>query len=411
MKTKNIFLTAALIAASFATFAQVGIGTTSPAYSAALDITSSDKALLVPRVASTNAIATPVNGMIIYDLSSNCFKGYQNGAWSDCGFARISITSGGTAEVASYTCDTASAGAMTLGTSVSGVTQTITATVTTVGTYNISTTTDNGVTFSGLGIFAGTGPQNIVLTATGTPTAAGSNSFTLNTTPNCSFNRTAGFGTSSVFVASGVKKEFLSHNLGADTSLDPHVPVVGLQGAYIQWGRRGPNTTGDSRLDWQTAANTPNFAAAPTSVNANADPISGWISTGAANYAWRSAEGAKNTVDPCPAGYRVPTSAEWTGVNTYNTASRTGTFVNGNTAYGSALHYGPDASTKLLTLPAAGYHYSFTGELFGRGSGGNYWSSTEDGPGAFRLFFSSSTVNPANYSERASGYSLRCIAE
>jgi hypothetical protein len=78
---------------------------------------------------------------------------------------------------------------MTAGVAVSGVTQTITATVTTVGTYSISTTA-NGVTFAGSGTFSATGAQNIVLTATGTPTAAGSNSFTLNTTPNCSFSRT-----------------------------------------------------------------------------------------------------------------------------------------------------------------------------------------------------------------------------
>jgi len=97
-------------------------------------------------------------------------------------------SSNGTALVSAYTCNTASAGTMAAGNAVSGVTQTITATVTTVGTYNI-TATANGVTFSASGTFAGTGAQNIVLTATGTPTAAGSHSFTLNTTPNCSFSR------------------------------------------------------------------------------------------------------------------------------------------------------------------------------------------------------------------------------
>jgi hypothetical protein len=98
-------------------------------------------------------------------------------------------SSNGTAVVSAYSCTTASAGAMTSGIAVSGVTQTITATVTTVGTYAISTTA-NGVTFAASGTFAGTGSQNIVLTATGTPTAAGTNSFTLDTTPNCSFSRT-----------------------------------------------------------------------------------------------------------------------------------------------------------------------------------------------------------------------------
>ncbi|WP_412464288.1 beta strand repeat-containing protein [Flavobacterium mekongense] len=97
-------------------------------------------------------------------------------------------TSGGTATVSGFVCNTASAGTLTKGTAASGVTQTITATVGTVGTYNI-TATANGVTFTGTGTFAGTGSQAIVLTASGTPTAAGSNSFTLSTTPGCSFTR------------------------------------------------------------------------------------------------------------------------------------------------------------------------------------------------------------------------------
>ena len=100
----------------------------------------------------------------------------------------IILSTNGNAEVSSYTCSTASAGTMTAGTPVSGVTQTITANVTTVGTYGI-TAVANGVTFFATGTFAGIGAQNIVLTATGTPIAAGSNSFTLNTAPNCSFSR------------------------------------------------------------------------------------------------------------------------------------------------------------------------------------------------------------------------------
>jgi hypothetical protein len=83
------------------------------------------------------------------------------------------------------------------------------------------------------------------------------------------------------YIAAGVWKEFLCHNLGANTSLDPHTPVVGLQGAYIQWGSRGPNTTGDSRVDWQTAANNAalGFAAAPTILDAKAGAIAGWNSS------------------------------------------------------------------------------------------------------------------------------------
>jgi uncharacterized protein (TIGR02145 family) len=209
---------------------------------------------------------------------------------------------------------------------------------------------------------------------------------------------------------------FLDHNLGADTSLDPHTPVVGLQGAQIQWGKRGPNTTGDSTLDWKTAANDgPNgFAAAPTVSNNNAGTIVSWSGTSGTNDSWNVTENTPVKVtanDPCPTGYRVPTRNEWVAVDTYNTAFRTGTFTASATNYGSALHYGPDTSTKLLTLPAAGFRNNTNGALSYRGNNGFYWSSTESGINAYTFYFDNSGVNPANIDIRTYGFSVRCIAE
>ena len=80
---KNIFFSLALLF-SAASFAQVGIGTTTPASSAILDLTSTDKGLLLPRVANTAAVTAPTNGMMIYDLSAGCIRSYENGAWTSC---------------------------------------------------------------------------------------------------------------------------------------------------------------------------------------------------------------------------------------------------------------------------------------------------------------------------------------
>jgi hypothetical protein len=102
----------------------------------------------------------------------------------------FSASSGGTGVVSAWSCATASAGTLQVGVAATGVTQTITATVTSAGTYNISIPAVNGITFSGSGTFAGTGAQNVILTASGTPAAGGSSSFTLPTTPNCNFTRT-----------------------------------------------------------------------------------------------------------------------------------------------------------------------------------------------------------------------------
>lgn len=99
-------------------------------------------------------------------------------------------TTNGIAYVTSYNCGTSSSGAMIVNNQItgSGVTQTITATVARIGTYNLAATA-NGVTFSASGTFTNTGNQNIVLTASGTPQSSGTHTFTLNTNPNCSFDR------------------------------------------------------------------------------------------------------------------------------------------------------------------------------------------------------------------------------
>ena len=80
-------------------FAQVGIGTYSPNSNAILDLTSTNKALLLTRVANTSAVPTPTNGMMIYDISAKCVKGYENGAWTDC------LSSGGGGPVADVVVD------------------------------------------------------------------------------------------------------------------------------------------------------------------------------------------------------------------------------------------------------------------------------------------------------------------
>lgn len=61
----------------------VGIGTTTPNSSALLDITSTTKGLLMPRMttAQRNAIVSPADGLLIYNTTTDELNQRQHGAW------------------------------------------------------------------------------------------------------------------------------------------------------------------------------------------------------------------------------------------------------------------------------------------------------------------------------------------
>ena len=78
--------------------AQVGIGTTTPDPSAQLEIKSTSKGLLVPRVASTGDVPTPAEGLLVYQTSDPVgFYVRKAGVWVRMATANdISSPSGGT---------------------------------------------------------------------------------------------------------------------------------------------------------------------------------------------------------------------------------------------------------------------------------------------------------------------------
>jgi hypothetical protein len=71
---KRLFILQFLLLAAYCSFSQsVGIGTTAPDPSAALDITATNKGLLIPRmnINSINAIVNPARGLLVYDSVAN----------------------------------------------------------------------------------------------------------------------------------------------------------------------------------------------------------------------------------------------------------------------------------------------------------------------------------------------------
>ena len=329
----------------------------------------------------------------------------------NCYFSRtttVQPSSNGTAVVSAYSCSTASAGTMIVGTAVSGVSQTITATVTTVGTYSISTTA-NGVTFSASGTFSGTGAQNIVLTASGTPTAIGTNSYTLNTTPNCSFSRYASV-TGYYANVGGTIKDFMAYNIGVTGSQDPMTYQSGNNnGALYQWGR---TTDGHEARTSGTAAGPISSPWTSTNFITNSSSPYDWR-TPQSNTLWgdgtAGADPVKAANDPCPTGFKVPSQAQWGGL--FRTGGTTGgapstATQNTWTWTGNGYTIGSN-----LYLPAAGFHDLINASLGSVGSGGYYWSSTVNGTVSYFLIFGSGDVNPGGFDARGRGHSVRCIAE
>jgi len=105
MKPTNILFTLSLVlASSLTSYAQVGIGTSSP--NAALDVTSTTNGFLPPRMTTTqrDAIASPAVGLVIFNTTTNCLNFY-GGLWIEiCGTGgypsgAVFCGSGGTAVV------------------------------------------------------------------------------------------------------------------------------------------------------------------------------------------------------------------------------------------------------------------------------------------------------------------------
>lgn len=66
-------------------FGSVGIGTTTPSSSSILDINSTAKGILIPRMTSSQriGITTPVNGLMVYDITTNSFWYYNGSVWAN----------------------------------------------------------------------------------------------------------------------------------------------------------------------------------------------------------------------------------------------------------------------------------------------------------------------------------------
>ena len=83
---KHFFTLLAAVVLTASTYAQVGVGTTTPDASSALDITSATAGLLIPRmpIEQRDAISSPAIGLMIYQIDGTAGFYYYNGSsWAE----------------------------------------------------------------------------------------------------------------------------------------------------------------------------------------------------------------------------------------------------------------------------------------------------------------------------------------
>ena len=210
----------------------------------------------------------------------------------------------------------------------------------------------------------------------------------------------------------GTKLRFMNYNLGAADVVKnmtaaqqaAHTNAADTYGDLYQWGRMA---------DGHEKRNSPVIAGPVSALDANGQPtgtsIGRFITVTADLYDWRTPQnnslwGVPKTIqDPCPAGWRVPTVAEWQAVLDNNAWTWQDSPVSGR-------KISPDGgSTTTLFLPAAGNRNPNTGVVLHSGDYGYYWSSTVFGFSARFLRLNSGDVVYGTY--RAAGVSVRCVAD
>ena len=89
---KLLFFLLTFLVFQFTRAQNVGIGTTTPNASAQLDVTSTTKGLLIPRMTSAErlAIASPVEGLMVYETTTSSFWFYNGFVWNQIGIGGTS---------------------------------------------------------------------------------------------------------------------------------------------------------------------------------------------------------------------------------------------------------------------------------------------------------------------------------
>ena len=369
-----------LLVISFSSFAQVGIGTDTPDDSATLEIRSTTKGFLPPRMTPTQirSISDPAEGLMVY-----CTTCSTKGVFVYDGKNFINIFNGeilaGTsneaanlpsARVGIGTDEPDASAALEIRSTTKGF---LLPRMTLIQIYAIidNFSKANSLLAEGLMVYCTTCSTKGVFVYNGTDfknIVNGNKMIFFDTTTEVDDVTSPTTG-----------KTWMDRNLGATRAATSSKDEKSYGDLY-QWGRgKDGHESRNSTITTTTA----------TSADAGHDKFiiadDNWTSfTGGL---WQS-----GLNDPCPIGYRIPTEAELDAERVkFSSQDATGAF------------------TSFLKLPAAGYRHYTSASLTDVGSIGYYWSSTvSNTSAAVNLDFSENYAS-IFFGYRTSGFSVRCI--
>ena len=426
MKTVKQILTSVFLVLGLVSFAQVGIGTTNP--QAALDVESTTQGFLPPRMTTTqrNAIS-PVAGLTLFNTTTKCLQWFDGDFWIDgCGGATeaapnpnltaANVTYQGTSVIDAtgigYNGEAVpAASTITVeltNTSISPQTYGLIATDPTTG---LSYTATGTIAASASGVAVVLSPNDAVMPdySSGVITMAlTGTSSTLNLVPRIDVKSIPASATTITDVTYGTQT-WMDRNLGARrvaTALND----VYSYGNHYQWGRPAD---GHEISVWNGTTHTSgrgfyDATALEALATTDAPSHNNFILTDVTPFDWRSDNNnnrwATASQGPCPAGYHVPTDAEWATADATALGSGNGTNGGNTTGWDNNV----ETYESELKLPSAGVRNRRTGLLSRQVTHGRYWSSTVTGANS-RNLDSYSTAASTHLNNRANGFSVRCL--
>jgi uncharacterized protein (TIGR02145 family) len=369
----------------------IGINETnaSPAASAILDVSSTDKGFLTPRMTTAQryAVNSPADGLLVFDTDENCFAVYKMSAWYllcgtlDAGSVKtLSIISGN----GQSGCESSVLGSPVLvelldgnGTPVVGSTLNFTVTAG-GGNPSVATVVTNVSGQAQVNWTVGlTGAQTMEISGTGITKKAA----------NASIVACSACGASNIFVDGRDSETYGTITIGGKRWMAENLRY---NAPGSQLNPANPSICYGRLYNWATLMN------GATSSSANPSGVQG----------------------VCPSGWHIPSDSEWKdlemalGISSAdaNTVGSRGTNqgaqLKSTTGWNSNVNN--TNSTGFNAFPANGYYPS---TFYGLGAYAYFWSSTQKDANFvwYRHLTNADSMVNRNYGNKDYSHSCRCV--